>query len=988
MIGITEFYNKVLPSQGVYCIITIEPKEGRTRQYYVESIAELEPEIEKLKQSEVNIYVSHSTYKNWKRGKDNAAFSRSLFIDLDVDPEHTEGKKYTSKEEAENALNDFLAKTGLPEPIRFDSGRGMWAWWAFDKDIPIEDWKLYSEVFKKYCLDNDLKIDPNVTADAARATRTPNCTNWKAIPPTLSQVTSTELPTYVFDEFKEFLDSISPKDLSVEAVLKAAKKGLSQEEREAQGASNFENNFEKLLDVSMRGVGCNQIKFMMEHPDQVSYDLWTAGLTVASRCVDSDTAIHTISEKGPTYNREATILKAATFGGVHPCSSFENANPEGCEGCIKRGVISNPLAFARVLKEIPIVPYVETPVVEQASEQTTAIAMPFKDDWTFDIPFQMLPFFRGPNGGVMMEVAPKIDKKTGQLIESDPITICDVDVWAYRKLIYDGEDGVGDALVIRAVFKHDERRQFTLPLNSVYSPDKLMDAFARKSITIKRVNVLNFMDYIIGWGGYLRNHGRSDTMRTHFGWTKDMNSFIWGDKELKRDGSIGHNAFAPQTRDYGPLLTEKGDFELWKQAVDNLNLPGFEVHAFAMLAGFASSLMPYGTVNGVSICLSGEAGSAKTGVMYSASSMWGDPEAQYIKGNGETNEGATANGLRLVMSALGNIPICIDEVTNMNPKHVSPFLHMIANGKGKIRAQGSTNAIRTIESSARLMCVMTSNASLYDKLKDVKADPNGELARLVEFEIGQPQPLKDDPTLGARIFEVVKNHFGHAGPMFVKAVFDLQAKGELFRDYNREDQKLGDRFQKWIDRYIKDVGYDPAERFHHNAIGLCFGAGEICNAYGILNNLELERIYQVIMSKMLDNKKSVAKINSIDCEGIIGNFILKNVQNILTVKNKKVYDEPKGALVIRVEMDTNTTVIPKILFENYLKTEAKVSNVKAFRDQLKIAGIDYEIKRTRMTSFWDKMPSSSDDNVDCYKFRRPELLNNIKVEADEQYAGT
>ena len=42
MIGITEFYNKVLPSQGVYCIITIEPKEGRTRHYYVETIAELE----------------------------------------------------------------------------------------------------------------------------------------------------------------------------------------------------------------------------------------------------------------------------------------------------------------------------------------------------------------------------------------------------------------------------------------------------------------------------------------------------------------------------------------------------------------------------------------------------------------------------------------------------------------------------------------------------------------------------------------------------------------------------------------------------------------------------------------------------------------------------------------------------------------------------------------------------------------------------------
>jgi len=140
---------------------------------------------------------------------------------------------------------------------------------------------------------------------------------------------------------------------------------------------------------------------------------------------------------------------------------------------------------------------------------------------------------------------------------------------------------------------------------------------------------------------------------------------------------------------------------------------------------------------------------------------------------------------------------------------------------------------------------------------------------------------------------------------------------------------------------------------------------------------------------MLENKNSVAKINSIDCEGIIGSFILKNIQNILTVKNKKVYDEPKGSLVIRIEMDTNTTIIPKNIFETYLKTEAKVTNMKAFREQLTTSGIDYEIKKTRMTSHWDKVPARSEDNMECYKFKRPELLDTLKEkDFDEQHAGT
>ena len=101
MIGITEFYKKILPSQGVYCIATIETT-GKTTNYYVESIDEVEPKINELKQYGHNIYVTHSSQKSYSR-KDNALYSRSLFVDLDVDPqegvpdEEKNNKKYKSK---------------------------------------------------------------------------------------------------------------------------------------------------------------------------------------------------------------------------------------------------------------------------------------------------------------------------------------------------------------------------------------------------------------------------------------------------------------------------------------------------------------------------------------------------------------------------------------------------------------------------------------------------------------------------------------------------------------------------------------------------------------------------------------------------------------------------------------------------------------------------------------------------------------------------
>jgi hypothetical protein len=307
---------------------------------------------------------------------------------------------------------------------------------------------------------------------------------------------------------------------------------------------------------------------------------------------------------------------------------------------------------------------------------------------------------------------------------------------------------------------------------------------------------------------------------------------------------------------------------------------------------------------------------------------------------------------------------------------------MVSTGKTKVKAQGSTNAIRTIESSSRLMALWTSNSSIYQKLKDTKSDPNGEFARLVEFDIGQPEPLQENDLFGKRTFSVMLNHHGHAGPKYIQAVYDLEVKGEVFRDPNDPDQKLGPRFQKWIDRYVKDVGWDPAERFHHMAIGLCFGAGEICNEHGITDELPLERIYTVIVEKMLANKNENAKINNIDCESIIGTFIIKNAQNILTIKNEKVYEEPRGSLVIRADSDKNIIYIPTSIFETYLKTEAKVSNINAFKNQLKTNNIDYVIKKTRMTTHWDKMPPSAEWNLYCYCFKNLKL-SDITKSTDE-----
>ena len=971
MIGITEFYKKVLPSQGVYCIATIEPNEdARTRHYYVESLDDIEPKIEELKKEGNNIYVTHSTFKAYKRSKEDAVFSRSFFVDLDVG----ENKEYATKEEAELALDEFLEKANLPPPIKLDSGRGMWAWWAFDRDIPINEWKLYADVFKKYCMDNGLKIDAQVTADLSRVTRTPNCLNYKTDPPSETKVLSDELPVYVFDEFKEFLDQISPKDLSIEAVLKAAKKGMTQEERDAQGASNWESSFEKLLDLSLKGVGCNQIKHLYENPDDVSYDLWTAGLTVASRCIDAETAIHTISEKAKNYNREATILKAATFGGVHPCSAFENANPQGCDGCPKKGAITNPLIFARKLRETPIVPVKENQAVFSAVEQpVTAIAT----TTTFSIPSALLPFFAGPNGGIFKEMPPEYDKVTKQLVDTNPIQICEQNVWVLKKLRNDVD---GDCLLIRVEYKHNAAREFLFPIKCAYSPDKMMDIMASKSIIINRGNVLHFMDYITKWGQYLENKGRDDIMRTQMGWTdKDHTSFVLGNKEYLRTGEVLNVPVSVPTRVVGPLLFEKGTFENWKNAANKLNLPGMELHAFFMLAGFASPLMAYSSTAGGTICLTGKAGAAKTGALYSGLSMWGDPEALHIH-TGKQN--TTFNGLKSRLNALHNLPLALDEITNMTADDLSNTIHALSSGKAKIRAEGSFNAERAYEASANMIALMTSNRSIYDKLAAAKADPNGEVARLIEFMIVQPEAIKQDETLGRQIFETMKHNFGHAGPKFIKAIYDMEANGNYIRDFNDPEQKYGPLFQGWLERFINDIGFDPADRFYHNLITFSMGAGDICNKYEILDNFGVERIYERIVHEVKNIKQNIIQVNTMDYENLLSEFLIKNHAGTLVVKGGKMYEEPRAPLVIRIE-DNGIIYISRTIFNAYLVTD-KNANIMEFKNGIKDTGIELFEKRVRMTAGW-KYTGSDDYNVWCYGFKRKEFVDRFLGAKDMQF---
>ena len=192
-----------MPSQGVYCACGI--KAGKATHRFAETLDDLVNITNELSADQQNVFVALNSFDGHTRLAKHAVFSRSFFIDLDVGDGD---KKYRTKEDALDTLNEFLGGTGLPPPIIVDSGGGYHAYWAFSDDIPIEEWKVYAGRFKDYCLSNGLKIDPAVTADAARILRCPDTKNYKTDPPKDTVILDGPMLEYGFGSFKDFLGAL------------------------------------------------------------------------------------------------------------------------------------------------------------------------------------------------------------------------------------------------------------------------------------------------------------------------------------------------------------------------------------------------------------------------------------------------------------------------------------------------------------------------------------------------------------------------------------------------------------------------------------------------------------------------------------------------------------------------------------------------------------------------------------------------------------
>jgi hypothetical protein len=961
-----QFYKKALATQGVYCATGIEPGEAgkaKVTNKFAENIDDLLVHVEAIKKKGWNAYVALGTFEGYSRKKDDCIYFRSLFIDLDVGEDKAASNKgYATKEAALTALDKFLVESELPPPIRIDSGTGIHAYWLLEEDVSIKEYLPYAVKFKEYVLER-LFADPAVMAEPARIMRCPESLNYKTDPPSPAGFIDTEFHAYSFEAFKEFL---GPVEATVNNVLSLIPKGLDEDTKKMRKLDNFVNSFPRILELTAEGKGCAQIQYAFEHAKHLEEPIWHSAMTVVAHCEDKEKMAHLLSKDYVGYSAENVDKKLESIlsvekSGPHTCATFEARNPGVCDGCPNR-YLGNPIKLARILN---IAKADDEPVNEsefnehdEEEDEEKPIRKITNSKKVPDFPEYLAPFVRGVNGGIYFQPPAKFNKETEKYHDVDAILLCEHDFYPYRR-IYSPNDG--ECFMMRVHLPNDGTREFLLPMKAVYSQDKFKDVLVSGGVFFNQMYAKQVQEYIMKWGRYFQNTASAETMRMQMGWADDNDTFVIGNIEVTEEtGPEGRDTpVSPTASNVVKSLVKKGSFEKWKWAAQQLNdQPGLEMHAFGALTAYGAPLMQFASTDGVSLSYEGESGAAKSGALYAALSVWGNPKKMSIFES-------TDNAMQSRLLTTKNILIGVDEAGGKSPDVLSNFIHKIAQGETKMRLNGTNNAERSQDMTASTIGFYTTNHSLLGIVKKKKSTPYGETARMVELFVHKPQLFKDHPEKGKEIFDEFRKNYGHAGPVYA---CEMIKWGEV---------KMLKHMEIWITRFRKDFGFDVTYRYYEDLVACVMTGGEIAEAAGLIK-YDLNRIYKVMVGMMIAKRNGGNSINESDFESVLGEFFLDQMGSTIAILNNKVISTPSPhrKLAVRVDLDVGESYVSTSSMNLWL-AEHGYSDENFFF-VLKNKGKFIKKDKKRLAAGWKGAPESA--NVQAYFFKEVPEINIDEIQ--------
>lgn len=353
-----KFLQTVLPTSGKYALVTI--KDKKVAHYWFDSVDPMTRTATQL--TVLDSYFALSTFKTNSRTQKNHAYTKALWLDLDL-----KGSTYTSLKEMLGHAAQFSNAYKLPVPTVVFSGGGFHLYWALDTELSYAEWHVLADGLHNATAAFGLQVDVKCTRDAARILRVPGSTNFKY----------DSRPTVkIVGEVRE------PSPLGAFEVLKGLGKPAKVGQPKVQVKSSVGEVFSNDADADFLAVNCDQIAhFKATGSDSEPH--WYACANVLKHCHNGLEKFLEWSSSYEGYDEESARAKFAhalsTGTGPTLCKSFESLKPEACKACKQLRFVSTPL-HARILpgREAPSDGSSPEPSADESALGLPDILQPFE----------------------------------------------------------------------------------------------------------------------------------------------------------------------------------------------------------------------------------------------------------------------------------------------------------------------------------------------------------------------------------------------------------------------------------------------------------------------------------------------------------------------------------------------------------------------------------------------------------------------------------
>jgi hypothetical protein len=614
---------------------------------------------------------------------------------------------------------------------------------------------------------------------------------------------------------------------------------------------------------------------------------WYHSINLVRFTENGEANAHKISDQHPDYDPAATDAKLTQLKekGIKPTSCAKLAEVCGdelCEGCPFSGRVKTPLVAARYKDPAP------PPVVQHLiGAVTQQVALP-------DPP---APYTRLSSGKIAMVST----NKEGNEFH---LVILDHDLYPVRRI--SNRQRETEQLMWRvALPPHHEEKDFILDADALYDTRKFATAVANQGIYPTKDNLSNLQAYMTAYISELQKLTDAEIQHNHLGWTDDKESFILPDKVLNTDGTAKSASLSDGARSSAAHVKKAGTLQAQVELLQFYNHPAYVAHQFMVLAGLAAPFFYATGHHGVIVDAWGDPGASKSTALYTAASIWGDPALYTING---TNSGATTRGRNERFTTLANLPVCVDEITNMDTKDVIDLAMNVTQPGWRIRLQQNGVEKAHVGGVKSTIMLATSNRSLHGMLSTNGEHATAGSMRVFEMAFRKlsvhSKPEADEYLRG------LKDNYGWIGETLM--FHAIKAKSHIEA-----------RIQQIMREIDEQCRIEGSERFWSGVIACVLGVAEFARSLGLIP-YDLTHLRHWLMTKQITYMRSVVGDVYTTPIAVMADFLQQNNGDIIVVHGSfqgspvaNVTVTPRGQLIGHYAVDENVLWVLKKSFKDY-----------------------------------------------------------------------